>query len=51
MRAIGVPGNKSGQHILYRIVHSVDNLKLRSFAVKLHWVPAHVGKDGNEGCR
>ena len=29
-------------------MRSVDNLKLRSFAVELHWVPAHVGKDGNE---
>ena len=48
IRAIGAPGNKSGQHILRRIVHSIDNLRLRGFAVELHKVPAHVGIDGNE---
>ena len=48
IRAIGAPGNKSGQDILRRIVHSIDNLRLRGFAVELHWVPAHVGIDGNE---
>ena len=36
------------QHILRRIVHSIDNLRLRGFAVELHRVPAHVGIDGNE---
>ena len=29
-------------------MHSIDNLKLRGFAVELHWVPAHMGIDGNE---
>lgn len=29
-------------------MHSIHNLKLRGFGVELHWVPAHVGIDGNE---
>lgn len=29
-------------------MHSINNLKLRGFGVELHWVPAHVGVDGNE---
>lgn len=48
IRAIGQPKNKSGQHILYQIVHNVDILRLRGFAVELHWGPAHIGIEGNE---
>lgn len=36
IRAIGQPKNRSGQHILYQIVHSIDILRQRGFTVELH---------------
>ncbi len=40
--------NGSGQHIFHSIMNSIDNLRLHSFAVKLHLVPAYIGIDSNK---
>lgn len=48
LHAVAAPRNKSGQHILQRIVHGIDNLRLYSYMVELHWVPAHTDIKGNE---
>lgn len=47
LRAVGAPGNRSGQHILQRIVHGIDNLRSYGFTVELHWVPAPTDIKGN----
>lgn len=48
LRAVAAPGNRSRQHILQRIVHGIENLRLYGFTVELHWVPAHTDIKGNE---
>lgn len=48
IRADGAPKNRSGQHIVHRIVQSIDRLRECGSTVEIHWVPAHTGVPGNE---
>ena len=48
IRAVGSPKNKSGQHIVRRIVSAIDRIRQRGSTVEIHWVPAHIGLCGNE---
>ena len=48
IRAVGSPKNKSGQHIVQRIVSAIDCIRQRGSTVEIHWVPAHISLRGNE---
>ena len=48
IRAVGSPKNKSGQHIVQRIISAIDCIRQRGSTVEIHWVPAHIGLCGNE---
>lgn len=46
IRAVNNPGNSSGRYLLRRII---QELVLRSRRrIEIHWIPAHVGVEGNE---
>lgn len=48
IQAIGNRHNKSGQEIVRRILHRVKALRAHQIKVRLCWVPAHSGDEGNE---
>jgi len=48
IRAIDNSGNSSGQHLVEFIIMFIEKLRSKGVEVELHWVPAHIGIDGNE---
>jgi len=48
IRAVENPDNNSGQHLIKSIIISIEKLRSNGMEVELHWVPAHIGIDGNE---
>ena len=48
IRAIEKPGASSGQHLVKYIVYLINGLRRKATEVELHWVPAHIGIEGNE---
>lgn len=48
IKAVGISRNKSGQHIVQRIVLVIDRLKQKGSTVKIHWVPAYIDFCGNK---
>jgi hypothetical protein len=48
IRAVENPGNSSGQHLVKFIIIFIEKLRSKGVEVELHWVPAHIGIDGNE---
>jgi len=48
IRAVENPGNSSGQHLVEFIIVFIEKLRSKGVKVELHWVPAHIGIDGNE---
>ena len=48
IQAIGDPGKHSGQIYVIQAVQFIDSLRDLGVTIELHWIPAHVGIDGNE---
>lgn len=48
IRAIYCPAASSGQHIVKFIVWIINALRSKGQEIELHWVPAHIGIEGNE---
>jgi hypothetical protein len=48
IRAVENPGNSSTQHLIKPITIFIEKLRSNGVEVELHWVPAHIGTDGNE---
>lgn len=48
IKTVDCPRGKSGQHIVQRIIWAIDRIRQKGPTVEIHWVPAHVGLDGNE---
>jgi len=48
IRAVENPSNSSGQHLVKFIIKFIEKLRSNGVEVELHWVPAHIGIDGNE---
>ena len=48
IKAVHTPGTSSGQFLVRWIVWLINNLRSRDIEVELHWVPAHIGIEGNE---
>ena len=46
--AVYNPGASSGQYLVKWIVRLIDGLRRQNIEVELHWVPAHIGIEGNE---
>lgn len=47
-RAIANPTSRPGQHIVRRILGRLRELRRQRIKVRLSWVPAHAGVNGNE---
>lgn len=48
IRASANPGRQSGQYLLRDVVQGIDKLRDAGIRVQIHWIPAHVGVQGNE---
>lgn len=48
LQAINAPGKLSGQVYVIQAVALIDMLRSHGIDVELHWIPAHIGIDGNE---
>jgi ribonuclease HI len=48
IKAIANPSNKPGQAIVHRILDRVQAFRDRRIKIRLHWIPGHIGIEGNE---
>lgn len=48
IQAIEDPKKHSGQTFVIQAIHLINILRNESILIELHWVPAHIGLDGNE---
>jgi ribonuclease HI len=48
IRSVSNPDSQSGQYILLQIVWMIENLRSKGIEPEFHWVPAHIGIEGNE---
>ncbi|KAM0800674.1 hypothetical protein BDR22DRAFT_805891, partial [Usnea florida] len=48
IQAIGDPRTQSGQAFVIAVTRWISILRREGYTVELHWIPAHIGIDGNE---
>ena len=48
IQAIGDPRTQSGQAFVIAVTRWISTLRREGYTVELHWIPAHIGIDGNE---
>ncbi|TGO46402.1 hypothetical protein BCON_0327g00020 [Botryotinia convoluta] len=48
IRSVANPDSQSGQYILLQIIWMIENLRSKGIEPEFHWVPAHIGIEGNE---
>ena len=48
IRSVANPDSQSGQYILLQILWMIENMRRKGIEPEFHWVPAHIGIEGNE---
>ena len=48
IRTLGDPEKKSGQALMIQTIRSIHEIRSQGVIVELHWIPAHIGVQGNE---
>lgn len=48
IRTLGDPEKKSGQALMIQTIRSINEIRSQGVIVELHWIPAHIGVQGNE---
>jgi ribonuclease HI len=46
--SVANPDSQSGQYILLQILWMIENMRHKGIEPEFHWVPVHIGIEGNE---